>query len=74
MFPATFFKIDSMDVERKKTKFANRLISGINFVVLTFYAISIGIIQSQGLNTTGLETICDLNTTSLSSKTGYLLE
>ena len=46
------------------------------FVAFTtiFYVVSIALIQVKGLNTTGLEEVCDINPSLLSSKTGYLLE
>jgi hypothetical protein len=63
-----------VDIEGEKTKLASRIISGATLLVLAFYVISMGIVQSQGLNTTGLNKFCVLNPTLLSSKTGYLLD
>jgi hypothetical protein len=51
-----------------------KTISLINFLVVVFYAISMGIIQYRGLNTTGLETVCYTDSSLLSSKTGYIQE
>ena len=50
---------------------------GIKFFVALItisFVISIALIQYKGLDTTGLESICNINPELLSSKTGYLVE
>jgi hypothetical protein len=56
------------------SKEIKRKASFLVFFFTTFYLISMTIVQTQGLDTTGLKGICDLNPVLLNSSTGYLKE
>jgi hypothetical protein len=67
--------------ERNERNYTNKLIkktkvwsSVVILAVTGFYLVAMTSIQIKGLDITGLEEKCDLNSTLLSSKNGYLEE